>query len=111
MKTLVQPALVDAHTYIPVIQWLYKAPLCITLTIKTWVVAYFFNFSWEKKFKKKIIKELLCIFLVRTLQYLKNKKNKKFCPQKVQKTTLKSCSEKLKSTFFSLLPDLPKRPK
>ena len=29
---------------------------------------------------------------------------KKFCPQKVEKTTLKSCSEKLKSTFFSLLP-------
>ena len=33
-----------------------------------------------------------------------------FCPQKVEKTTLKSCSEKLKSTFFSLLPELPKRP-
>jgi hypothetical protein len=27
-----------------------------------------------------------------------------FCPQKVEKTTLKSCSEKPKSTFFSLLP-------
>ena len=27
-------------------------------------------------------------------------KKKKFCPQKVEKTTLKSCSEKLKSTFF-----------
>ena len=27
-----------------------------------------------------------------------------FCPQKVEKTTLKSCSEKLKSTFFFLLP-------
>ena len=26
-----------------------------------------------------------------------------FRPQKVEKTTLKSCSEKLKSTFFSLL--------
>ena len=25
---------------------------------------------------------------------------KTFCPQKVEKTTLKSCSEKLKSTFF-----------
>ena len=34
-----------------------------------------------------------------------------FCPQKEEKTTLKSCSEKLKSTFFSLLPELPKRPK
>ena len=34
-----------------------------------------------------------------------------FCSQKVEKNTLKSCSEKLKSTFFSLLPWLPKRPK
>ena len=25
-------------------QWLFKAPLCITLKIKIWVVAYFFNF-------------------------------------------------------------------
>ena len=32
------------------------------------------------------------------------KLQKIFCPQKVEKTTLKSCSEKLKSTFFSLLP-------
>ena len=41
-----------------------------------------------------------------------SKKIKKiFCSQKVEKTTLKSCSEKLKSTFFSLLPWLPKRPK
>ena len=40
------------------------------------------------------------------------KKNKFFfCPQKVGKTTLKSCSEKLKCIFFSLLPELPKRPK
>ena len=34
-----------------------------------------------------------------------------FCPQKVEKTTLKSCSEKLKSTFFPYCPELPKRPK
>ena len=34
-----------------------------------------------------------------------------FWPQKVKKNTLKSCSEFLKSTFFSLLPRLPKRPK
>ena len=33
-----------------------------------------------------------------------------FCPQKVEKNTLKSCSEKLKSTFFPYCPDLPKRP-
>ena len=34
-----------------------------------------------------------------------------FCHQKVEKTTLKSCSEKLKSTFFPLLPAQPKWPK
>ena len=34
-----------------------------------------------------------------------------FCQQKVEKTTLKSCSEKLKSTFFPLLPAQPKWPK
>ena len=33
-----------------------------------------------------------------------SKNLKFFCPQKVEKTTLKSCSEKLKSTFFPLLP-------
>ena len=33
--------------------------------------------------------------------FLKNLK-KISCPQKVEKTTLKSCSEKLKSTFFPL---------
>ena len=36
---------------------------------------------------------------------------KKFWPPKVEKTTLKSCSGFLKSTFFSLLSWLPKRPK
>jgi hypothetical protein len=33
-----------------------------------------------------------------------------FCPQKVEKTTLKSCSEKLESTFFSLMAAQPKWP-
>ena len=42
--------------------------------------------------------------------FLKNFK-KKICPQKVEKTTLKSCSEFLKSTFFPLLPAQPKWPK
>ena len=31
-----------------------------------------------------------------------SKKNNFFCPQKVGKNTLKSCPEKLKSTFFFL---------
>ena len=47
-------------------------------------------------------------FLVWMLQY---QKRDFFCPQKVEKITLKSCSEFLKSTFFSLLPWLPKWPK
>ena len=34
----------------------------------------------------------------------KKKKIKFFCPQIVEKNTLKSCTEKLKSNFFSLLP-------
>ena len=51
------------------------------------------------------IKELLCKFSIRLLKYF----NFFFCPQKVEKTTLKSCSEKLKSTFFSLLPKRPKQ--
>ena len=33
-----------------------------------------------------------------------------FNPQKVEKSTLKSCSEKLKTTFVSLLPAQPKWP-
>ena len=50
----------------------------------------------------------LCNFLVRLLRnFLKIF----FCPQKVEKTTLKSCSEFLKSTFFPLLPAQPKWPK
>ena len=40
-----------------------------------------------------------------------SKKFNFFCPQKVEKNTLKSCPEKLKSTFFSLLPAQPKQPK
>ena len=39
---------------------------------------------------------------MRTLQCFQKRFNFFFCPQKVEKTTLKSCSEKLKSTFFSL---------
>jgi hypothetical protein len=34
-----------------------------------------------------------------------------FCPQKVEKNTHKSCSEKLKSPFFLILPEMPKLPK
>ena len=36
------------------IQLVFKAPLCITLKIKTRVAAYFFNFLWAKQNQKKI---------------------------------------------------------
>ena len=91
-------------------QWLFKAHLCITLKIRIWVVAYFFNFF--KLFqKKKIIKVIWWNFSMWMLKYFLKNFKIVFCPQKVEKTTLKSCSEFLKSTFFSLLPWLPKRPK
>ena len=48
---------------------------------------------------------------MRTLQSFQKKIKLLVCPQKVEKNTLKSCSEKLKSTFFPLLSGLPKRPK
>ena len=40
-----------------------------------------------------------------------SKKFNFFCPQKVEKSTLKSLPKKLKSTFFSLLPAQPEQPK
>ena len=54
-----------------------------------------------KKIQFFFIKDILCNFLVRTLQCFQIFFFF-FCPQQVEKTTLKSCSEKLKSTFFSL---------
>ena len=45
-----------------------------------------------------------------TLKYFSKIKKKIFCPQKVEKTTLKSCSEKLKSTFFSAALSCPNGP-
>ena len=37
------------------IQWLFKVPLCITLRIKMWVAAYFFNLLRAKKKSKTIL--------------------------------------------------------
>jgi hypothetical protein len=48
------------------IQWVYKAPPCIILRVKTWVAAYF---EFHPKLKKKSYKSFLGNFLVRTLQY------------------------------------------
>ena len=48
----------------------------------------------------KIIKNTKKMWKLSTM--FSKKKINIFCPQKVEKTTLKSCSEKLKSTFFPL---------
>ena len=45
------------------------------------------------------------------MRMLKYFKKKTIAHKKLKKTTLKSCSEKLKSTFFPLLPAQPKWPK
>ena len=76
-------------------QWVSKAPLCITLRIKTWVEAYlkfiiiFLRIKKENNF-------ILCNFLVRTLQSFQ----KFFLPTK----SWKKPSKVAKSTFFSLVP-------
>ena len=48
-------------------QWLFKAPLCITLKFEIWVVAYFLNFFKKKKYI--YIKAILCNFSMRLLKY------------------------------------------
>ena len=70
------------------IQLLYTAPLCFTLTISDQKIVsgslfflLFSTFCGQKNFF--FIKELLCKFFMRLLKY--------FCPQKVEKTTQKSC--------------------
>ena len=70
---------------------------------------YFFK-NLKKKFNFILFYFILCNFLVRTLQCFQIFFSF-FVPQKVEKTTLKSCSEKLKATFFPLLPAQPKQPK
>ena len=54
-----------------------------------------------KFLRKKNIKAILCNFSMRMLNLFYFYFVLFFCPQKVEKTTLKSCSEKLKFTFFS----------
>ena len=48
-------------------QWVYRAPLCITLKIKIWVVAYLKFIIFFPSIKKKF-NFILCNFLARTLQ-------------------------------------------
>ena len=76
--------------------WFIKPlSLSFTLRIKIWVVAIL-----SQKRKKENIKEIICNFWVWMLQYLKQQLS--FCPQKVEKATLKSYSEIIR-IFFSFL--------
>ena len=90
----------DPHCYR---QWVYTAPFCITLRIKTWVVAYLkFITIFLRIFKKKF-NFILCNFSVRLLKCFWKKH---FCPQKI--------AQKNSNSLFSLLlllPWLPNRPK
>jgi hypothetical protein len=63
-------------------QWVFWAPLCITLKIKIWVVACLKFIIFFPSIKKKYF--ILCNFLVRTLQCWKKKK-KKFAHKKLKK--------------------------
>ena len=71
-------------------------------TIDSEYLAYFYPKKFKRNSKNIFIKEILCSFLLRTLQYLKKK-----CPWKHDKTALKSCS-KSAQFFFSVLPSGPK---
>ena len=62
----------------------------VQYTIDCEYIAYFEQ-KKSIEIQKKIIKEILCNFLVRTLKFFQKKK--KNCPQNFEKTTLKSCSE------------------
>ena len=67
-------------------------------------------FSAERyniKNKKKIVKKILCNFLVQTLQYLKNIFHLIFAPENMKKLLSKVAPNRPK-TFFSVLPTGPK---
>ena len=75
-------------------QWVYRAPLCITLRIKIWVVAYLKFIIFFPSIKKKKFDFILCNFLVRTLQCFQKKfkiflltKSWKNHPQKLLRKT------------------------
>ena len=83
-------------------QWLYIAPLCITLRIKMWVVAYF-NPKWNtfQKLFNSFSPLSYVTFLCRAYNSFK----------KVEKPPSKVAQKTSNPLFFSLLPWLPKRPK
>ena len=61
----------------------------------------FFQLFVVKEFFLKNKKDIMQLFSTDTTIFLKEF-SKLFWPQKVEKNTLKSCSEKLKSTIFFL---------
>ena len=59
-----------------------------------------------------MLPSFICNFLVRMLRYIEKKfKNVFFCPQKVEKTTSKSCILMVVGTFLICSPDNPKQPR
>ena len=71
------------------IQFVYKAPLFITLRIKIWAVAYFYPPKIQKINSKKIKykRDTMQLFSADAIMF----KKIICCPQKVEKPTLKSC--------------------
>ena len=74
------------------IQWVYKAPLCITLRIKTWVAAYF----GQKNFIKGFFMQLFSAHATIFRGFFAHKNT-------VEKTTLKSFSEVRKTQIHFFL--------
>ena len=81
--------------YPSAIQWVYKAPLFITLRIKTWVVAYF-DPKWNASQINKKKSFMLCNFLLRTPQHFIFLSTKSW-----KKNTLK-IAQKFSNCIFSL---------
>ena len=95
------PRVISYHYPQCYIQWVCIAPLSITFRIKTWVVAYFFNFMWAKKNSKKNTKAFFCNFLVLLLKYFL-RKFKFFLPIKSWKNHPQKLLRKTKIHFLFL---------
>ena len=96
------------------------------VSIYSWSIGHileheFFCLGWagskEKKvdlsFSGQLLRVFFSTFWGQKKWFFFLKTNLEFfsCAQKVEKNTLKSCSENLKSTFFLLVPAQPKWPK
>ena len=78
------------------IQWVYKAPLCITLRIKTWVAAYF---DPPKKSKKNYKRYIVQLFIADATMFSKKLKTN-FAPENTKKPPSKVAHSR-PQTFFS----------